>query len=119
MIRLPVMFSACCIASLTACHAQAPVSVAVRCPNPAKTAAAPRKTASELANDRLCKKLYAVPCAALPHLLGPITAEQLAEPRACINETIMKREAGGWIPALATVRSTGEKIPDFCVPISL
>ena len=74
----------------------------------------------EAENDRICKKLYAVPCHAIAHLPGPMNAKSIGESRACVNEGIAKLESGQWVPDNKYQDPrTGERYGDACIAVSL
>ena len=88
----------------------------------AAAASAPQRTPAplEAENDRICKKLYAVPCSAIAHLPGPMNAKAIGESRACINEGVAKFESGQWVPDNKYQNpKTGARYSDLCIAVSL
>ena len=88
----------------------------------AATESVPKRvpTPLEAENDRICRKLYAVPCHAIAHLPGPINAKAIGESRACVNEGIAKFESGQWVPDNKYQDpKTGDRYGDACIAMSL
>ncbi|GAB2615306.1 hypothetical protein GCM10027191_09020 [Novilysobacter erysipheiresistens] len=112
---------AICSAFLLGCS-EAPAPTAVASNNAAATSTQSQHSPTQLEarNDRICKKMYAVPCSELLHLLGPLNAEQLGEPRACVNQGVAKFESGQWVADNKYQDpKTGERYGDLCVAVSI
>ena len=121
-MKFAAFFSATlCLSLLLGCAKEMPVALATSSGTDTTPAAPSRgPTALEVENDRICKKLYAVPCHAIAHLPGPMNAKVLGEPLACINEGVAKLESGKWV-ADNKYRDpkTGEPFGDLCIAVSI
>ena len=121
-MKFAAFFSAVlCLSLLLGCAKQTPVAL----PKPSGTDTTPTAssrspTALEIENDRICKKMYAVPCHSIAHLPGPVNAKVLGEPLACVNEGVAKLESGKWV-ADNKYRNpkTGDRFGDLCIAISI
>ena len=113
--------AALCLSLLLGCAKQIPVALPTTSGSDTTPAASsPGTTALELENDRICKKMYAVPCHAIAHLPGPMNAKAIGEPFACVNEGVAKLESGKWV-ADNKYRDpkTGELFGDLCIAVSI
>lgn len=85
------------------------------CPQPQTSLSGAR-----LEHDNACIKEYGIPCTAIPHYIGPMTAELRGESRACLDGVFAHFASGKWVAARdSKVDGTGEMITTACIPITL
>jgi hypothetical protein len=108
------------VALLVGCSQVAP-TVPAPCPKPVITPGnATVLTPAQIENDQVCRSMYGLPCNALTHMIGPMTAELRKEARACVGETISVYVSGKWVADNKYQNpNTGERYGDHCIAVSL
>ena len=109
--------------ALVGCSQSAP-QAAAPCPQQATPVPVPAQVPPTnpvaVENDRICKSMYALPCNALIHMLGPMNAELRKETRACVRETVSVYVSGKWVADNKYQDpKTGERYGDHCIAVSL
>ncbi len=111
---------AICIAFLLGCSQAAAPTSTPNTKDAAVTIPQLNPTPLEAENNRICKKMYGIPCNAIPHLPGPMNATALGEPQACVNEVVAKFELGQWVADNKYQNpKTRERYGDLCIAVSI